>query len=183
MSKVTNTLYSFCSRSFSCFRNNTHKIINNPISNVQIYEPQVSIIEWKDTIPFIPPVNGGEVIKVYDGDTITIATKLPFDNSPLYRFPVRLHGIDAPEIKGKNEDEKRAAKASQKALADLILHKNVTLKNVTTEKYGRILANVFFEDINISEWMLKNNLAVPYDGGTKKSPESWLDYQETGTTQ
>jgi hypothetical protein len=119
-------------------------------------------------------------IKVYDGDTITIASKLPYDSSPLYRFSVRLNGIDAPEIKGKTEDEKTAAKASQKALEDLILHKNVTLENIGTEKYGRILADVFYNEINLNQWMLKNHYAIEYDGGTKKSPESWLDFQATG---
>ena len=55
---------------------------------------------WKDTMPFIPPISGGVVIKVYDGDTITIASKLPYKKSPLYRFSVRMNGIDAPELKG-----------------------------------------------------------------------------------
>lgn len=143
----------------------------------------VKVIEWKDTIPFVPPIKIGQVIKVYDGDTIMIASSLPIPNAPMYRFPVRLRGIDAPEMKGKNEDEKRAARISQKALESLVLHKNVTLKNVEIEKYGRILADVFFYDINLSEFMLKNNYAVEYDGGTKKSPDSWLDFQATGITQ
>ena len=66
-------------------------------------------IEWKDCKAFVPPINSGYVVKVYDGDTITIASKLPYPESPLYRFAVRLNGIDTPEIKGKNEDEKKAA--------------------------------------------------------------------------
>jgi endonuclease YncB( thermonuclease family) len=143
----------------------------------------VKVIEWKDTKPFVPPLKIGQVIKVYDGDTITIAASLPIPNAPIYRFPVRLRGIDAPEMKCKNEDEKIAARISQKALEDLILHKNVTLKNVETEKYGRILADVFFYDVNLSEFMLKNNYAVEYDGGTKKSPDSWLDFQATGIVE
>ena len=53
-------------------------------------------IEWKDCIPFVPPIAMGFVIKVYDGDTITIASKLPYPDSPLYRFSVRLNGIDCP---------------------------------------------------------------------------------------
>ena len=60
-------------------------------------------IEWKDTIEYKVPIQGGRVIKVYDGDTITIAARLPYDDSQLYRFSVRLNGIDAPEIKGKSE--------------------------------------------------------------------------------
>ena len=51
-------------------------------------------INYKDTIPYIPNVTYGKVIKVYDGDTITIACKMPFDNSPIYRFSVRIAGID-----------------------------------------------------------------------------------------
>ena len=55
------------------------------------------------SILFVPPITEGEVIHVYDGDTITIVSKLPYDESPLYRFSVRLAGIDCAEIKGKTE--------------------------------------------------------------------------------
>ena len=88
---------------------------------------EVTIIHWNETIPFIPPITQGQVIKVYDGDTITIAAKLPYDGSPLYRFSVRLLGIDTPEIKGKTPEEKEAARAVQKVLEDLILHKIIYL--------------------------------------------------------
>jgi endonuclease YncB( thermonuclease family) len=100
-------------------------------------------IEWKDTQAFVPPICEGQVIKVYDGDTITIAAKLPYNDSLLYRFSIRLNGIDSPEIKGNSEDEKTAAQVSKLALENLILHKYVVLKNKSTEKYGRILADVY----------------------------------------
>jgi endonuclease YncB( thermonuclease family) len=137
-------------------------------------------ITWKDTFEFTFPIKGGRVIKVYDGDTITIASKLPYNESPLYRFSVRLSGIDAPEIKGKSEDEKVAAKKARDALAELVLNKFVTLKNVKNEKYGRILADVYLNDLNINMWMIKERYAVLYDGGTKNSPDSWLSYNITG---
>jgi hypothetical protein len=38
----------------------------------------LSDIKWEDTQEFTFPIKGGKVIKVYDGDTITIASKLPF---------------------------------------------------------------------------------------------------------
>jgi endonuclease YncB( thermonuclease family) len=123
------------------------------------------------SVPFIPPITGGQVIKVYDGDTITIVAKLPYKDSPLYRFQIRLLGIDSPEIKGRSEEEKAAARVSQKALETLILHKTVFLENNALEKYGRILANVYImidgKRIWINEWLLNNNYAVPYDGKTK----------------
>jgi endonuclease YncB( thermonuclease family) len=136
--------------------------------------------EWKNTIPFIPPLGTGHVIKVYDGDTITIASSLPYPNSPIYRFPVRFNGIDSPEMHGKNEDEKQAAKAAQQALEKLILHQDVVLKNVQTEKYGRVLADVYLGDVHINGWMIENHYAVKYDGGTKITPKSWLRFQSTG---
>ncbi|NDB63824.1 MAG: hypothetical protein EB170_08185 [Nitrosopumilaceae archaeon] len=129
-------------------------------------------IVWSDCQPFVPPITGGYVIKVYDGDTITIAGRLPYTESPLYRFSVRLLGIDSPEIKGKTEKEKEAAHKSQHALEGLILHKKVVLREISTEKYGRILANVYLVtetgEILVNKWMLANGYAVAYDGKTKQ---------------
>jgi endonuclease YncB( thermonuclease family) len=142
--------------------------------------PHTEPIKWEDTIPFVVPVTNAEVIKVYDGDTITIATKLPFKNSPLYRFQVRLNGIDCPEIKGSCEEEKSLAREVRDKLSELLLHKQVILANVGTEKYGRLLADVFLDQLHINKWLLDNRYAVEYDGGTKKIPTSWLKYHLTG---
>ena len=125
-------------------------------------------IEYNNTIAFIPPIIGGKVVKVYDGDTITVASKLPNMDEPIYRFSVRLAGIDTPEIKGKTIHEKELAIVARDALHNLIFGKMVYFKNVSTEKYGRILADVYFEDIHINSWMLQNKYAVPYFGGTKQ---------------
>jgi len=65
------------------------------------YMEDGSDIKLEDTVEFTFPIKGGRVIKCYDADTITIASKLPYKESPLYRLSVRLSGIDAPEIKGK----------------------------------------------------------------------------------
>ena len=133
-------------------------------------------ISYKDTIPFIPPLSEGKVIKVYDGDTITIASKMPFENSPYYRFSVRLKGIDCPEIRSKNTQEKECSILVRDYLRSMLSDKIVILKDVELEKYGRILANVYLEDINISELLCKKHMAVMYDGGTKESPPNWMTY-------
>jgi endonuclease YncB( thermonuclease family) len=130
-------------------------------------------IEYKDTILFVPPIITGKVIKVYDGDTITIASKLPNQETPIYRFSVRLNGIDCAEIKGKTQNEKKIAIHARDKLHALIFGKMVHLKNVSTEKYGRILADVYLDDLNVCKWMLDNDLAVPYDGATKYRPPEW----------
>jgi len=142
----------------------------------------MDFIKWEDTVEFTFPIKGGQVIKVYDGDTITIASKLPYDGSPLYRLSVRLNGIDTPEIKGKGvtDDEKEEAKKARDFVSELILHKYVRLENIETEKYGRILADVYIDDIHLNELLIKERYAVRYDGGTKIKPSSWCNYKNTG---
>ena len=134
---------------------------------------QTDNINWDNTIEFTYPITSGYVIKVYDGDTITIASKMPYENSPLFRFQVRLNGIDTPEIKSKNENENRLAKNARDSLSQLIMHKIITLQNVKNEKYGRILADVYLDDLHINQWMIDQQFAVAYDGKTKQSPISW----------
>ena len=119
------------------------------------------------SIQFVPPITEGEVIHVYDGDTITLVSKLPYDASPLYRFSIRLAGIDCPEIKGKTEYERELAQEAKNALQKLILNKVVVLKNVKNEKYGRVLADVYLGDLHVNQWLLDNKYAVQYSGGTK----------------
>ena len=91
----------------------------------------------------------------------------------IYRFSVRLKGIDAPEIKGKTQEEKNAAITSRNALREKIHGEIVLLKDVKKEKYGRLLANIYFNNTNVNEWMLTNNYAIPYDGGKKTDFEDF----------
>jgi micrococcal nuclease len=137
-------------------------------------------IKVEDTVEFTFPIKGGRVIKCYDADTITIASKLPYKESPLYRLSVRLTGIDAPEIKGKSEEEKELAKQARDFVSNLILNKYVRLENVESEKYGRILADVYIGDVHLNELLIKERYAVKYGGGTKLKPTSWLKYKNTG---
>ena len=140
-------------------------------------------IQWGDTQEFVFPTMGGQVIKVYDGDTITIASRLPFEGSPLYRLQVRLNGIDTPEVKGKTPEEKTCAKRARDALSALILNKYVRLENARTEKYGRILADVYLDQLHLNKWMVECRYAVSYGGGKKQCPSSWEMYYNSGIFQ
>jgi len=144
-------------------------------SSAMIAQPDdFSTIAYENTIPFVLPITRGKVIKVYDGDTITIAAKLPYPESPVYRVSVRLNGIDTPEIKGQTQREKELAKQIRDILQSKIMNKMVELKNTSNEKYGRLLADVYLDDICINDWMIEQGYAVKYDGGTKIRPESWM---------
>jgi len=156
---------------------------------VDYFKTENKEIFWNRPIPdiegcnkaqkFIPPITRGRVIKCYDGDTITIATYLPIPNSPLFKFSVRLLGIDCPEIRGKNESEKKCALLAKKFIEDKLLGNIVTLENVALEKYGRILADVIFDGASLSNLLVTNKLAVRYDGGRKEVPDDWMHYHVT----
>ncbi len=132
----------------------------------------------ESAVPFVPPIQEGFVIKVYDGDTITIVSKLPYSKSPLYKFQVRLAGIDCPEIRGNTESEKQCAQLAKKFVENLVLKKTISLHVHGNDKYGRILADVFVGNGNehVNQLLLEEHLAVIYDGGTKKCPADWMEY-------
>jgi endonuclease YncB( thermonuclease family) len=158
---------------------NKQSVPSQAISVVSSVPP--SNISWDDTVAYIPPVSIGRVIKVYDGDTMTIACCLHGDSTVerYYRFSVRLAGIDTPEMKSRNPTEKSLATAAQTALSNLVLHQLVTLRNVKFEKYGRLLADVYVTDnstgkeLHVNQYMLDRGYAVYYDGGAK--PEWSVD--------
>jgi endonuclease YncB( thermonuclease family) len=133
-----------------------------------------------NSIPFVPQLTEGIVVKVYDGDTITIVSKLPYDSSPLYKFSVRINNIDCPEIKGSKDDEKQCAKIAKQRVSDLILNRKIELCNIGTEKYGRVLADVVIDGQDIGTMLVNERLAFRYNGGTKKRPVSWLKYYQSG---
>jgi micrococcal nuclease len=108
-----------------------------------------------------------QYIKNYDGDTITV--NIP-QLHPLFgqRMAVRLKGIDTPEMTSKNACEKEKARTAKKLVENLLSRaKRIDLVGVEREKYFRILADVEADGQNIGHLLLKNHLAVSYDGGTK----------------
>lgn len=135
-------------------------------------------INLKSLSQFVPPVYAGRVVKVYDGDTITLAAMIPCMGNEPFKFSVRLRGIDTPEMKTKDEDEREAAVIARDAVASMIDGKIVSLADVATDKYGRLLADVIMPSSgrSLSEWLIEQRHAVAYDGGTKYRPRSWLEY-------
>ena len=124
--------------------------------------------EPKNLPEYVPKISIVKCIKVYDGDTITIAARFN-RGEPVYKFSIRLLGIDSPELRTSDSNEKTYAKKSRDRLSELILNKVIVLKNVATgDKFGRILADVWIDKIHVNKWMIDNKLAVKYNGGTKQ---------------
>ncbi len=167
------------SRSTIIHRNNTRAptttTLTTPTDNIANDTSYLDGIVWKNTIPFIPDIISAKVIKVYDGDTITVHDS----QSDIYRFNVRINGIDTPEMKSTNEKEKRIAMLAQSKLSELIMNKMITMDVLCYDKYGRLLADVYYGAVRLSDWMLDQRLAVPYDGGTKTVIDDWELYNST----
>ena len=110
-----------------------------------------------------------QIIRVYDGDTFFV--NIPYVHWLIgSNISVRIRGIDTPEIRGGTEETKELARKSKEALIKLFEGRKITLYNLNRDKYFRILADVKADDINVAEYMIKNNYAKKYEGGTK---ENW----------
>ena len=106
------------------------------------------------------------VIKVVDGDTLDIEIDLGFDVTIKQR--VRLNGIDTPETKTKNKEEKLAGLRAKKITEDCVKGaKIVVVKTHKDDKYGRILVDLIADGINLNERLVNEGFAWKYDGGTK----------------
>ena len=114
------------------------------------------------------------VTRVVDGDTIDVILDLGF--SILHKCRVRLYGIDTPESRTRNKDEKIRGKLASKFLQDAIDNgKKVVLRSKLKDskgKYGRVLGEIVVDDININVSMIENYLAVAYFGQSKNDIEA-----------
>lgn len=102
------------------------------------------------------------VTKIYDGDTITCDIDMGMDVWHR-KTSIRLHGINAPEIRGDTREE--GLKSRDALVAILPVGSTVSITSHSFEKYGRLLATVWHGDTNINQWMLDNGYAVAYMEG------------------
>tara|TARA_R100000353_G_C6429465_1_gene175480 strand:- start:261 stop:629 length:369 start_codon:yes stop_codon:yes gene_type:complete len=114
-------------------------------------------------------------LKVVDGDTIDAEIDLGFDIKVKKR--IRFMGINAPESRTKDLEEKAkglAAKDRVKQLLDGC--KNITLKSHGIGKFGRCLGELHLDTIDgqekltlvsLNELLIKEGHATKYDGGKR----------------
>ncbi|MEO1945882.1 MAG: thermonuclease family protein [Candidatus Thioglobus sp.] len=115
-----------------------------------------------------------KVINVYDGDTF----RVNIDSLPPIvgkNIPIRVNGVDTPEIRGKCQYEKNLAlEARDFVRAKLANAKEIKLTNLQRGKYFRVVANVLVDGVSLEQELLDNKLAYEYSGGKKLS---WCKYE------
>lgn len=110
-----------------------------------------------------------EVTSIYDGDTFRCNIK---GYPPIIgeNMPVRIKGIDTPELRDKRKDVKELAyKAKDFTVRKLRTAKVIKLKDMERGKYFRIVAVVEIDGKSLAEQLLANGLAKPYNGGKRPS--------------
>lgn len=102
--------------------------------------------------------------KVVDGDTLII--KKPNPPADLIQTSHRLQGIDTPEKFAKCQKAINLALKAKQFTNDFVKD-NVDVVYVGIDKYGRYLVHITKGNLNLADELVKNGLAVYYDGGTK----------------
>ena len=98
----------------------------------------------------------------YDGDTCTT-----IDGEK-----IRLACIDTPELKGKKADP-IAAKEARDFLNNLVSNNKVSIRRITIDRYGRTVAEIYKDEINIQKLLVYKNLAKIYKKYSYQCP--WIN--------
>ena len=104
--------------------------------------------------------------RVVDGDTVDANIDLGFDITIHKR--IRLAGIDTPESRTRDLEEKARGLASKDKLIELLGDGDFILESKEVGKYGRVLGTLHIDDMNINDTLVKEGFATEYWGGTKK---------------
>ena len=111
-----------------------------------------------------------KVIRVVDGDTVDVNIDLGF-GVWLHKERVRIQGIDTPESRTRDKEEKvygLAAKAELKVLLDDDNVKLITKKYDAKGKFVRILGDFSVKGVTFSRVMIERHHAVEYHGQSKE---------------
>ena len=120
----------------------------------------------------------GYISSVYDGDTCTAI--IIVDNKPV-KINIRMNGYDCAEMKPSKQNKDRDheikfAKIAKEKLSELVLHKRVKIKSYGLDKYGRLLATLYSNNVIVNEYMLENHYGYTYSGEKKPRIEYHDDY-------
>ena len=105
----------------------------------------ISSVEAQKIYSNIP----GIVVKVYDGDTITLQ-----NNSGIYK--IRLAGIDAPESR------QAYGNVSRNYLYNMVRDRFVYAEVYNKDRYGRYVAKIMLDNTDVNAEMLRAGLAWHY---------------------
>jgi micrococcal nuclease len=111
--------------------------------------------------PYVYKIKG--IIKIVDGDTVDLLIDLGFDTYIEKR--IRLYGINTPETRTRDLEEKEkglAAKSRLEELCELSNNESLILKSYGTGKYGRVLGELIKNGEVLNDILLAEGHAKKY---------------------
>ena len=113
-----------------------------------------------------------EVTYVVDGDTCDVTIDLGF--KIMHKARVRLYGINTPESRTRDKEEKYRGLQAKARFKDLIKDREIRLISHDKGKYGRVLGEILIKSkqgdswSNVNKQLVKEGHAVEYFGGKRK---------------
>ena len=118
-----------------------------------------------------------KLLKVIDGDTVDVDIDLGF-GVWLKKQRIRLYGVDTPESRTRDLEEKKYGLAAKEYVKNFLDDKWLILKTETYDaegKFGRILGSLYrttnYSDMSVNEYLIEKYHAVPYYGQSKEEIE------------
>jgi len=108
------------------------------------------------------------VRRVVDGDTMDVTLDLGFDIS--YNNRIRFYGINAPESRTSDLEEKVRGLAAKDRVKELCPVGSSVIIKTTKQgrgKFGRILGEILVEGVNVNQLLVDEGHAVEYFGGSR----------------
>ena len=110
-----------------------------------------------------------KLVRVVDGDTIDADIELGF--SIFMRDRIRLMGIDTPESRTRNLEEKSWGLAAKHRLIELLAETDgefiLKTEDMEKGKFGRVLGTIMINGKDANQSLIEEKLAIPYEGGNK----------------
>lgn len=109
-----------------------------------------------------------KIVKVYDGDTVHAVFEL---FGKWHRWVCRIAHVDTPELRTKDDAEKKRGYEVKSKVSELLLDKIFMIECCEFDKYGRLLIELTLSSgEKLHNWLISNQYAKKYEGGTK---EKW----------
>lgn len=102
------------------------------------------------------------VLRIIDGDTFVSRVDLSPFASGCFEPHVRILGIQAAELHKGSDEDRISARLAQAWLTARIAGRDVVLNTVREDNFGRLLAEVSLDGVDIGAEMLEAGLAVPF---------------------
>ena len=114
---------------------------------------------------------GCELLRVIDGDTIDVRADLGFDVS--LRLRLRFAGINTPESRTRNLEEKAMGLAAKARLVEILESADrIEFESHGKGKFGRVLATPYAvigdERTDVCQMLVREDHARLYDGGKRE---------------